>query len=697
MGVVDAVWASDLVRARHTAEVLAAATRHRRARRRAAARAPRRAVAGPHPRRDRRGWPGYLAERRRPEGYEDDAACSSGRSPRSTRSRTHTRCDVAVVAHGGVVGTVERHLGGARDGLIPNLSGRWLDVTSTAAGSSATGSCCSARTRSPSPAALTPGARLDRRRETARQRLVDCPVPRARSAPVPDPDAHSSDGGSGHAGSGHDGLVGARIGTAPRRRRLRAPRRDARAAERVAEGYSDVQRGRHPPGPARTGGRRGLHPAPARRARHRRHPAVLRAPRPGRPIPASSAAARRPVLRRPHLGHRRRPRRPWSSTGGRRWPSPSTGPPRSSRWASPAAATSRPTAASSLGLDDEVFDADAVTDADGLTVVGEGALLAALDRERTGRMRDIVATIQAEQDEAIRAELTGVLIVSGGPGTGKTAVALHRAAYLLYTYRKRLASQGVLLVGPSPIFLRYIDEVLPVARRGRGHARRAGVAEAAAHACAPRSRGRRRGQGRRAAWRGSSPHAVARPRAADAARRRRRCSTATCCGCAGATRRASSSARARAAARTTSGARTSPAWCSTTSAASTSARSSAEYRRSPGAPRRRPPSAARARAAGRRGRRASPRRWRAASAAPPEWEQELTAARPPAARGARRARAHVAGAQRHRAGPRPVRVRGARALRGRPACCSPSEQRLLSASARADVARRRRGPTPTSR
>ncbi|HEX5586601.1 MAG TPA: UvrD-helicase domain-containing protein [Acidimicrobiia bacterium] len=113
-----------------------------------------------------------------------------------------------------------------------------------------------------------------------------------------------------------------------------------------------------------------------------------------------------------------------------------------------------------VGLDDEVFDTS-TTAAEGLTVVGEGALLAALSRERTGRMHDIVATIQAEQDEAIRAPLQGALIVSGGPGTGKTAVALHRAAYLLYTYRKRLASQGVLLVGPSPIFLRYIDEVLP--------------------------------------------------------------------------------------------------------------------------------------------------------------------------------------------------------------------------------------------
>ncbi len=113
-----------------------------------------------------------------------------------------------------------------------------------------------------------------------------------------------------------------------------------------------------------------------------------------------------------------------------------------------------------LGIDDEVFDADAA-EASGFTVVGEGALLAALDQERTGRMRDIVATIQAEQDEAIRADLAGILVVAGGPGTGKTAVALHRAAYLLYTHRKRLASQGVLLVGPSPIFLRYIDEVLP--------------------------------------------------------------------------------------------------------------------------------------------------------------------------------------------------------------------------------------------
>jgi DNA helicase IV len=113
-----------------------------------------------------------------------------------------------------------------------------------------------------------------------------------------------------------------------------------------------------------------------------------------------------------------------------------------------------------VGIDDEVFD-PAATEAAGHTVVGEGALLAALERERTGRMRDIVATIQSEQDEAVRSDLPGILVVDGGPGTGKTAVALHRAAYLLYTHRRHLAARGVLLVGPHPIFLHYIDQVLP--------------------------------------------------------------------------------------------------------------------------------------------------------------------------------------------------------------------------------------------
>ena len=76
-------------------------------------------------------------------------------------------------------------------------------------------------------------------------------------------------------------------------------------------------------------------------------------------------------------------------------------------------------------------------------------------------MTDIVSTIQREQDEIIRAPLAGVLVVQGGPGTGKTAVALHRAAYLLYTHRFPLERQGVLVVGPNPLFLRYIEQVLP--------------------------------------------------------------------------------------------------------------------------------------------------------------------------------------------------------------------------------------------
>ncbi|MEO3749261.1 helicase [Streptomyces sp. B6B3] len=92
---------------------------------------------------------------------------------------------------------------------------------------------------------------------------------------------------------------------------------------------------------------------------------------------------------------------------------------------------------------------------------GESALFAALNAARTGRMSDIVATIQAEQDEIIRSAHRGVLVVQGGPGTGKTAVALHRAAYLLYTQRERLARSVVLIVGPNPTFLRYIEEVLP--------------------------------------------------------------------------------------------------------------------------------------------------------------------------------------------------------------------------------------------
>jgi len=114
-----------------------------------------------------------------------------------------------------------------------------------------------------------------------------------------------------------------------------------------------------------------------------------------------------------------------------------------------------------VAIDDEVFDEAALADDQRQTLRGEAALMSALQRRRTGRMADIVATIQAEQDEVIRSGLEGVLLVQGGPGTGKTAVALHRAAYLLYTHRERLSARGVLIVGPSAVFLRYIEQVLP--------------------------------------------------------------------------------------------------------------------------------------------------------------------------------------------------------------------------------------------
>ena len=109
-------------------------------------------------------------------------------------------------------------------------------------------------------------------------------------------------------------------------------------------------------------------------------------------------------------------------------------------------------------LDDDVLDLDAVDQAQ---LTGEAALLASLQRNRSGRMGDIVATIQADQDRIIREALRGILVVEGGPGTGKTVVALHRAAYLLYTYREQLARRGILVIGPNNTFMHYIDQVLP--------------------------------------------------------------------------------------------------------------------------------------------------------------------------------------------------------------------------------------------
>ena len=115
-----------------------------------------------------------------------------------------------------------------------------------------------------------------------------------------------------------------------------------------------------------------------------------------------------------------------------------------------------------LGVSDEYLQAgDLPPEVDDLGVGGDSALVEALNAPRTGRMVDIIETIQAEQDAIIRSDRSGILVVQGGPGTGKTVVALHRAAYLLYTYRDRLGSHGVLVIGPSRTFLDYIGAVLP--------------------------------------------------------------------------------------------------------------------------------------------------------------------------------------------------------------------------------------------
>jgi DNA helicase IV len=112
-----------------------------------------------------------------------------------------------------------------------------------------------------------------------------------------------------------------------------------------------------------------------------------------------------------------------------------------------------------VGIEDDLLDGEGADRE--LVVIGEGALLAALTRARDHTMRDIVATIQAEQDEAIRAPYQGFTMITGGPGTGKTVVALHRAAYLLYSNRRRFETGGVLVVGPSLGFMNYIARVLP--------------------------------------------------------------------------------------------------------------------------------------------------------------------------------------------------------------------------------------------
>ncbi|TFV58099.1 DUF2075 domain-containing protein [Mycobacterium sp. PS03-16] len=115
-----------------------------------------------------------------------------------------------------------------------------------------------------------------------------------------------------------------------------------------------------------------------------------------------------------------------------------------------------------LDFTDEILGRPDGADADGQPDgSSDAALLAAVNAPRGEGMRDIVATIQAEQDRIIRLDHPGVLVIEGGPGTGKTVVALHRVAYLLYTQRKRFETHGVLVVGPNPAFLNHISRVLP--------------------------------------------------------------------------------------------------------------------------------------------------------------------------------------------------------------------------------------------
>jgi DNA helicase IV len=116
-----------------------------------------------------------------------------------------------------------------------------------------------------------------------------------------------------------------------------------------------------------------------------------------------------------------------------------------------------------VDVQDEQLDLDRTADGasqPGSGVVGESVLLNALEARRTGTMESIVRTIQADQDRIIRSDLAGVLVVQGGPGTGKTAIALHRAAFLLYTHREQLEKRGILVVGPNLTFLKFIGHAV---------------------------------------------------------------------------------------------------------------------------------------------------------------------------------------------------------------------------------------------
>ena len=152
-----------------------------------------------------------------------------------------------------------------------------------------------------------------------------------------------------------------------------------------------------------------------------------------------------------------------------------------------------------MAVADDQFGRDG--DLSGTRLRGGDALLAELERARTGEMLDIVATIQAEQDDIIRAPLDLLVAVQGGPGTGKTAVGLHRAAFLLYNHQN-LSQSGVLVLGPSRAFLRYIAQVLPSLGEEA-------VMQTTLVDSGPEGEGAGRGRPRRSTHQGRRPHGAA--------------------------------------------------------------------------------------------------------------------------------------------------------------------------------------------
>ena len=156
-------------------------------------------------------------------------------------------------------------------------------------------------------------------------------------------------------------------------------------------------------------------------------------------------------------------------------------------------------------------------------MVGEGALIASLTRSRDRSMHSVVATIQKEQDDAIRAPQKGVTTISGGPGTGKTVVALHRAAYLLYTDRRRFEGGGVLVVGPNAVFMSYIERVLPSLGETSVSLRALGEVVDGDHRATARPPGRRGDQG----FVADEDRAAAHVARSGARRRRRRSASST--------------------------------------------------------------------------------------------------------------------------------------------------------------------------